>query len=175
MIELTAILTALAPWIAGLASALAAYLGYRQFGLGQKTELTKQKVDQQTGFVEDVLERVNALETRVDTLTDKIIDTANKAEQERRALILEYDSKVESVRKDMRRLIDDAHMELSMWRDKYFTLITDYQKIKLEYAALEMRFDKLDKEYSELRALYRRRKGDTTDESRVNPDIEKTP
>lgn len=159
-----------------IAGIITGILGYRQHKLQQETDLQKEKNDQQRDFIDDAMTRVEKLELRVDTLTDRVLLTAQKAEEERRMMIQQHETKINEVQKEMRRLIDNAQLEISTWRDRYFTLIENYQTLKLANANLQSNFDRLDREYKELRGLYRRRIGDTVDiEDRRSPEIDQTP
>jgi septal ring factor EnvC (AmiA/AmiB activator) len=161
---------------AAIASMVAGWLGYRQHKITKSLEEKHEENTQERSFVKDLLDRVDKLDTRQDQLQDRLIQTINKSDEDRRKLAIEYDQRIEQIRKEMRRLIDDAQFELATWRDKYFTLIEEYQKLKIEYATLDVKFDKLDKEYQELRVLYRRRVGDATpDVPRIERRIEDTP
>lgn len=162
---------------AAIASIVAGYLGYKQHLTTKKLEERQEENIQERTFVKDLMERVDKLDARQDTLQDRLIQTINKSDEDRRKLAIEYDARIEQIRKEMRRLIDDAQFELATWRDKYFTLIEQYQHLKIEYATLDVKFDKLDKEYQELRTLYRRRVGDPMPDEpvRTSPDISQTP
>jgi len=161
-IEITGIIATL------ITSLVAAYLGYRQHQLTQSVEKNKETNTQEREFIDDLIARVDKLEERADKLGDKVSETARAADEERRKLADEYQVRTDVLRKEMRRAIDEATMELATWRDKYFTLIDSYQTLKLEYATIQIRFNALEKEYAELRRLYAL----TT---RAHPDIESTP
>jgi uncharacterized membrane protein YccC len=163
--------------VAGIASIVATYFGYRQHQTTKQLEERQEEHVQERTFVKDLMERVDKLDARQDTLQDRLIQTINKSDEDRRKLALEYDQRIDQIRKEMRRLIDDAQFELATWRDKYFTLIEEYQKLKIEYATLDVKFDRLDKEYQELRIMYRRRVGDPLPDEpvRTSPDIGQTP
>lgn len=122
--------------------------------------------DSEKAIIDSMSKRVEALEARQDTLYDKIYNIGQKADEERERLIKAHDDRIEQVRKEMRRLIDDSNLELATWRDKYFTLINDYQKLKLEYTALEVKFTAVQNELAELKEAYRRR---------ISPSIGDTP
>jgi chromosome segregation ATPase len=140
--------------VGAVVSVIASYLAYRQYKLTQQLDERKENNTKEREFIEDLIGRVEKLETRQDVLQDRVSATAEKAEQDRRTLIAEYEQRTELLRKEMRRAIDDANLEMATWRDKYFTLINDYQKLKLEYATLEVKFTALEKEYHELKRLY---------------------
>lgn len=146
-----------------LGTIIAAYLGYKQHKLSQTVEQRKIDGDREHTFIQGTMGRVDTLETRIDTLTDKVLQTAANAEEDRKRVITESEAKIESVRKEMRRLIDDAQFELATWRDRYFKLVDEYSKLRAEYQALEVKFRQLDEEYKELRGLYRRRATDGTE------------
>jgi chromosome segregation ATPase len=115
---------------------VAGYLTYVQ------TQKSK-KVESQQQFIESVLNRVDDLEKKYDTLNDKLAETLHEA-----------DKRVEGVRVEMRKLIDQANFELATWRDRYWKLIEDYQKLKSEYAGLSIKFEQLEKDYVDLKAAY---------------------
>lgn len=156
-----------------ISSIVAAIFAYRQHKINQELESQKLKSTQEKEFIQDAMGRVDKLESRVDTLTDKVLDTAKNAEEERRKIVAESEVKIEAVRKEMRRLIDDAQFELATWRDRYFKLVDEYSKLRAEYANLDIKFNQLDKEYKELRGMYRRRAGDKVSDMdvRTSPDI----
>lgn len=133
--------------VAGLGAIITAVVGYIQ-------HQNSKREDTRNSLVTSTLDRVTDLEKRTDQLTTQLLTVSAQSSNEREEIRKEYEAKVEAVRKEMRRLIDDSNFELSTWRDKYFTLIESYQKLKLEYASMEVRFDKLDKEYQELRTKY---------------------
>lgn len=151
---------------------VAAVIGYKQYKLGQQLEAKKADNAQEHEFINGAMGRVDKLEARVDTLTDKVLQTADKAEEDRKRLLAESELKIEAVRKEMRRLLDDTQFELATWRDRYFKLVDEYSKLRAEYQALDVKFNQLDKEYKELRGLYQRRVGDTVKEI---PGAEQTP
>lgn len=159
-----------------IAGIITGILTYRQHKLQQDTELQREENTQQRDFIDDAMSRVEKLELRVDMLTDRVLQTAQKAEEERRAMVQQHETKISEVQKEMRRHIDNAQLELSTWRDRYFTVTETYQVLKLSHANLQANFDRLDKEYKELRGMYRRRIGDSVDiEDRRSPEIEATP
>jgi hypothetical protein len=162
---------------AAIASIIAGYLGYKQHQTTKQLEERQEENAQERTFVNDLMERVDKLDVRQDLLQDRLIQTISKSDEDRRKLAIEYDARIEQIRKEMRRLIDDAQFELATWRDKYFTLIEQYQTLKIEYATMNVKFDRLDKEYQELRTLYRRRVGDPLPDEpvRTSRNIEDTP
>lgn len=151
--------------IAAVSTLISGWLAFRQSKI--QTEKNAEKE-----IIEAVLERVDKLETRQDTLYDKIYAIGQKADEERERLNAAHEARLEQVRKEMRRLIDDSNLELATWRDKYFTLINDYQKLKMEYATLEIKFDAVQKELERLQVMYAAKMANPRDTHR---DIADTP
>lgn len=147
--------------IAGVSSIVAAYLGYRQ-------HVDKQHREQETSIVSELGDRVEELETRVDTLGDKLIQNAEKAELQRRELTAFHDKQISDLRKEMRRLLDDATLEATTWRDRYHKVNEEYQRIRVELAGKTAELSQLQRDYDRLRALYEQR-------LRTSPDIGNTP
>lgn len=151
--------------IAAISTLISGWLAYRQSKIQTEKNAEKEIIDA-------VLERVDKLETRQDTLYDKIYAIGQKADEERERLNAVHDARLEQVRKEMRRLIDDSNLELATWRDKYFTLINDYQKLKMEYATLEVKFEAVHRELEQLKVVYASRMTNPRDTHR---DIADTP
>ena len=162
--------------IAAISAIIAGIFKYREVKLQKEHDLKQVQLTvveaNRASVVETMVVRVEKLEARQDTLQDKIYDMGKKAADEREALLKANEEKLEAVRKEMRRLIDDSNLELATWRDRYFTLMEEYRVLKVEYNALDCRFKEMESEVNKLRAIYyKRRKDDTLDDIVEDPDF----
>lgn len=152
---------------------MGAYITYRsqiktkQLESEQANKAAERDEDQH--FIDTLVTRVEKLELRADALQDKIAFTQQQAEEERRKIIIEYENRVEELRKEMRKLVDNATLELATWRDKYFTLVEDYQRLRIEHAEIGMKLKALEHEYNLLKQEFDKRN------DRASRDILDTP
>lgn len=101
-------------------------------------------------IIDSLLNRVDDLEQKLDATQNAVKDD----EKRRRDLAIEYESRIEQIRKEMKRMLDETSFELATWRDKYYTLIDEYQKLKLEHSALSTKFVLLEQDYKKLEKRY---------------------
>ena len=153
--------------LSGLVSLLLGYLTYRSTIRGKQIEAEQlerkdeHEVDQ--AFISTLVGRVETLENRYDTLQDKIALSQKQSEDDRRKIIDEYERKVEALRIEMRKLLDNATLELATWRDKYFTLVQEYQIVKAENSAIKLQLERLEGEYTKLKTAYEQKFRHTRD------------
>lgn len=162
--------------ISAISVIIAGLFKYREVKLQKEHDLKQAQLtlveNNRASIVDTMMGRVDKLETRQDLLQDKIYEMGKKASDEREILIKANEEKLEAVRKEMRRLIDDSNLELATWRDRYFTLMEEYRVLKVEYNTLDTRFKEMESEVNKLRAIYyRRRKDDTLDDIVKDPDF----
>jgi NAD-specific glutamate dehydrogenase len=162
--------------ISAISVIIAGLFKYREVKLQKEHDLKQAQLTlvetNRASIVDTMMGRVDKLEARQDLLQDKIYEVGKKATDEREMLIKANEEKLEAVRKEMRRLIDDSNLELATWRDRYFTLMEEYRVLKVEYNALDCRFKEMENEVNKLRAIYyKRRKDDTLDDMIEDPDF----
>lgn len=133
--------------ISGIVAIIGTYLTMR----GNKQQKAQ---DTQIVFTEKLIERVDGLEERVDGLNQRMIETIEGSEK-----------RIEEVRKEMRKLLDSAALETATWRDRYYTIMAEYQALKGMYSDLEIKHNQLKALHDQLQEIYRTRK---------SPEIEDT-
>jgi uncharacterized coiled-coil protein SlyX len=122
--------------------------------------------------VTSMLHRVEKLEIRSDELNDTIRKVNKEAQDEREKLIQAYEEKLDALRKEMKQLSEDNSVHLASWRDKYYALVQEYNKVKLEYDDLKNRFVLMEEEMNRLKAAFqRRRKTDTVGDIVESEDV----
>ena len=158
--------------IATISGIIAGVYKYREAQLQEQTKLQVGKTESTLAIVNTLVGRIDTLENKQDILNDKLYAIGKQAAEDRAQLIQSHEEKIEQVRKEMRRLIDDSNLELATWRDRYFTLMEEYRTLKVEYSALDCRFREMESEVNKLRAMYyKRRKGDTLEDIVEDPDF----
>lgn len=139
--------TIIAGIIAGIIGIITTYLTMR----GN----TKQKeIDIKEDFTKILIERVDNLEERVDSLNTRVITTVETAEK-----------RIESVRLEMRKLVDSATLETATWRDRYYTIMAEYHALKNMFTDLEIKHKQLAALHDQLQQIYH---------MRTSPDINET-
>lgn len=143
--DLTQIIIGLIALIGGI---LTTYLTMR--GSNKQKE-----IDIKADFTKILIERVDNLEERVDGLNTRVIATVEGSEK-----------RIEQVRIEMRKLLDLSAMEVATWRDRYYTIMAEYQALKGMYSDLEIKHNQLKALHDQLQEIYKTRK---------SPNIEDTP
>ena len=148
--------------IATIAGIVAGFYKYRETKTQEETKLQSVKLDSTTAIVTTLISRIDKLENKQDTLNDQLYTINKQAAEDRVHLIAAHEEKIEQVRKEMRKLIEESNTELTAWRDKYFALMQEYHQLKAEHIHLETKFIVVEEEVKKLRALFlKRRKGDS--------------
>lgn len=88
------------------------------------------KATAEESFRDDLIARIKSLEEDGRKLTEERNAQWAQAAKERQALIADYDAKIDELRKEMRRKIDETLLELSTWRDRYYVLFAEYEEYK---------------------------------------------
>lgn len=146
------------PEIASLLAAIGVIVGailtYRVNMKKAKSDMMLSGINAEAGFRKDLLDRINQLEEDAEHLNNERSAQWAKAEQDRKALIADYDTKIDNLSREMRRKSDETMVELSTWRDRYWTLYKDYETLRIEHMSLEARFTAQQRELDLLKAKY---------------------
>lgn len=141
--------------LSALGAIIGAFLTYRYNIRKLRAEFETTANDAEKAFRDDLLARITQLEDNERKLQDERSQVWARAAQERQTIIMDYDSKIDSLRKDTRRQLDEMILELSTWRDRYYTLYGEYEKLKIEHIGLEARFTAAQRELDQLKAQFK--------------------
>lgn len=110
--------------------------------------------NQHLDFTKTLLGRVEKLEERQDTILD---ETRSQVKE----VVMEYEAQLDALQEDMKKLRMESTMEVSFWRDKYYTLMAEYQDLKLkqnelmiENASVMAKLAALDVEHNRILIMY---------------------
>ena len=126
-----------------LAAIIAAVIAYREKRANTEDEHARNLIDR-------LLTRTKDLESTIGNVQNDVYNARKESIDERRALIADYEARIDKLILEMRRAKDEMVIEISTWRDKYYTLLDDYQKLKMQHTSLDVKFNQLHKEYEDL-------------------------
>lgn len=143
--------------VTGGFSLIGGYLVYRYQTQGNKQT-------QQNTFIDNLIERVEGLETRVDTLGNQALtnlqvfeDERRKFQDERNKLTSENEERFDKFRKETRRLLEDKEIETSVWRNQYRTLEKEHIALQQLYAKSLIELAQLNADFQKLQEVYETR------------------